>query len=299
MKLFFSPKYTVDIGDHVFPTRKFAMAAELLKDTGTFVEPTMPSRQDLLVAHTQDWVDRVLGGKLTLKEETLMELPWSLLLAEAHALCVSGTILACREALATGLGLHCGGGSHHAFSDRGEGFCVFNDIACGILKMREERRIARAMVVDLDVHQGNGTAAIFKDRPEVFTFSMHQGDIYPTPKTPGTLDVELRSGTGNWEFLEILEKHLPKILDQHKPDLVVYQSGVDVYECDLLGGLKLTKEGIRQRDEAVFRHCLARRIPVAVTLGGGYAERLEDTAALHAQTLKTAMESYQHAGSHI
>src|SRR6185369_16775067 len=170
------------------------------------------------------------------------------MLAEAHALSVSGTILTCREALSTGLGLHCGGGSHHAFPNHGEGFCVFNDIACGILKMIQERRVVRAMVVDLDVHQGNGTAAIFHGRPEVFTFSMHQGDIYPTPKTPGSLDVELRAGAGNREFLETLEKHLPKILDSHRPELVVYQAGADVYENDVLGGLKLTREGVRLRD---------------------------------------------------
>ena len=301
MKIFFSPKYTVDIGDHVFPTVKFAMAAQALRsEIGVqFVEPAMPGRDDLMLAHGADWVDRVLGGKLTLKEETLMELPWSRELAEAHALSVAGTILACREAVTTGLGLHCGGGSHHAFPDHGEGFCIFNDLACGIVRMFEEKRIRRAMVVDLDVHQGNGTAACFRDRPEVFTFSMHQGDIYPTPKTPGSLDVELAAGTRDAEYLSVLEKHLPRILDEHKPDLVVYQSGVDVFEKDLLGGMKLTKEGVAGRDQAVLKHCALRRVPLAVTLGGGYAERLEDTAALHAQTLILAMENYRYAGSSI
>ena len=279
----------------MFPTRKFEMTAERLRRErlakgGDFAEPASPTREDLLAAHTARWVDAVLEGRLTLDEETVLELPWSRALADAHALAVAGTILACREALAKGMGFHIGGGSHHAFPDHGEGFCVFNDLACGLRRMFAEGRIRRALVVDLDVHQGNGTNAIFAGDPDVFTFSMHQRDIYPVPKVPGSLDIELKAGDGDAEYLRLLEEHLPKMLDRHKPELAVYQAGVDCYEKDLLGGLRLTKDGLRSRDEKVFKSCRSRGIPVAVTLGGGYAAEFDDTVELHAQTAKTAME---------
>ena len=280
----YSPHYVVNIGDHVFPTRKFGLVAERLKDLGEFIEPQPASRRDLLLAHEQAWVDKALKGVMSLDDETLMELPFSRDLALAHRLSVSGTIMACGRALDYGVGLHIGGGSHHAFADHGEGFCMFNDIAVGIIKMRHERGISRASVVDLDVHQGNGTAALFANEPDVFTFSMHQEDIYPQPKAAGSLDIGLAAGVGDKAYLKSLEANLPKVFE-HEQELVVYQAGVDCYEGDVLGGLKLTAQGLRRRDQMVYQECRRRGVGVAVTLGGGYAQDLSQTAALHAQTL--------------
>lgn len=283
-RFIFSPRYVVDIGDHVFATRKFGLVAESLRGKGEFLEPELPSRDDLLLAHEEAWADKVINSAMTPEEEALMELPFSPALSVAHRLAVSGTILACREALNTGIGLHIGGGSHHAFADHGEGFCVLNDLASGILKMRAERRISRAAVIDLDVHQGNGTAAIFSGDPDVFTFSMHQGDLYPEVKPPSSLDINLAAGTGDAKYLRILEESLPRVF-AHQPELVVYQAGVDCGEHDLLGGLKLTARGLLKRDRLVFEACRKRKISVAVTLGGGYAPEIKETAKLHAQTL--------------
>lgn len=287
----YSSRYAADIGGHVFPTRKFSLVAEALSGKGRFLEPALPAREDMLLAHHPAWVDKVIAGTMSLDDELLMELPFGADVSLAHRLQVSGTIAACRQALDIGVGLHIGGGSHHAFADHGEGFCVLNDIACGIMKMRAEGRIRRAAIVDLDVHQGNGTASIFKDDPGVFTFSMHQDDIYPARKTPGSLDVGLSRGTGDADYLRLLEENLPRVFDS-APELVVYQSGVDCAAGDLLGGLALSAAGVGRRDEAVFKACKIRGIPVAVTLGGGYGESLESTAKLHAGTISAAAECY-------
>ncbi len=280
----YSPSYVVDIGDHVFATRKFGLVAEQLRGKGEFLEPRPPSREDLLLAHAPAWVEKVESGRMSLEEEALMELPFTPEVSLAHRLALSGTILACREALEKKVGLHIGGGSHHAFAGHGEGFCVLNDIAAGILRMRSEGKIRRAAVIDLDVHHGNGTAAIFSGDPEVFTFSMHQQDIYPELKPPGSLDVGLAQGTGDKEYLRLLREKLPRVF-AHGPELVIYQAGVDCYERDLLGGLRLTAQGLRERDRLVYQECVKRKIPVAVTLGGGYAKNLMDTVRLHVQTM--------------
>lgn len=277
----YSSRYATAIGDHAFAVEKFALAAGLLRGLGEFVEPAPPSRDDLLLVHTPEWTDKVLSGELGLREQALLELPFSPAISLAHQLAVSGTILACRDALERGVGLHVGGGSHHAFPGHGEGFCVLNDLAVAGEKMLREKRVGRIAVVDLDVHQGNGTAACFKGRREVFAFSMHQGGIYPEVKVPGALDIELPAGTGDDEYLRALEAALPRV-QAFKPDLVIYQAGVDCADGDLLGGLKLTPKGLLKRDQLV-REAFRR---VAVTLGGGYAASAEATAALHAQTLK-------------
>ncbi len=281
----YSPRYAVPIGGHVFPTRKFALTAEILKSCGVFLEPDLPSREELLLAHTPEWTDKILGTiPMTLADQTRAELPFSPEISVAHRLSYSGTILACRRALEDGAGLHVGGGSHHAFADRGEGFCLLNDIAGGILAMLSEGRLRRAAVVDLDVHQGNGTAAIFRGRPEVFTFSMHQEDIYPEAPETSSLDLELPAGCRDRDYLKILEENLPRAFAA-KPDLVVYQAGVDAAEDDALGGLRLTPEGLKRRDLLVREACRNFNAPAAVTLGGGYAADVRETARRHARTL--------------
>ncbi|MBI4678744.1 MAG: histone deacetylase [Elusimicrobia bacterium] len=285
----YSPRYAADIGDHVFPTRKFSLTAGRLRGQGELVEPEPAAREDLLLAHEEAWVDKVLSGRMPLADEVLMEMPFSPAVSLAHRLQAGGTLLAARHALERGVGLHVGGGSHHAFADHAEGFCVLNDIACAIMKVLSEGRVRRAAVVDLDVHQGNGTAAIFRTRPEVFTFSMHQESIYPFAKEKGSLDVGLPDGAGDQEYLSLLEKHLPRVFE-HEPELVVYQAGADVAEGDLLGGLRLTAEGILQRDSVVCACCRLRRIPLVVTLGGGYSADIDRTADIHAATLRLAAE---------
>ena len=235
---------------------------------------------------------KAVSGGLTPEEEALLELRWSPALSAAHRLCARGTLEACRDALKGGLGLHVGGGSHHAFAGHGEGYCLLNDLAAALLALQAERRLSRAAVVDLDVHQGNGTAAILAGRQGLFTFSMHQEDLYPAVKPPSTRDVGLPAGTEDAKYLRILEEELAAFLAR-RPELVLYQAGVDVWEGDALGGLALSAEGVAARDRLVFSACRARGIPVAVTLGGGYAERPETTAELHARTMRIALETFK------
>jgi acetoin utilization deacetylase AcuC-like enzyme len=283
-RVVFSPAYTVDYGDHSFASKKFALAAAALKGKVDFVEPEEPSRDELLLAHDEAWVAKVLSGVLTAAETERLELPFSPEISRAHRLAVGGTLLAARRALETGTGLHCGGGAHHAFRDHGEGYCALNDIAVAILKLRTEGKLSRAAVVDLDVHQGNGTAAIFSGDESVFTLSLHQGDLYPEKKEKSSLDVELPAGTGDAEYYDALRRSLKAVMD-FKPQLVVYQAGVDPWEKDRLGGLKLTERGLLDRDHAVRETCGLHGVPVVVTLGGGYGPAPEDTARLHARTL--------------
>ena len=283
-RVVFSPKYHVDYGEHSFSARKFSLTAEALRPRCEMIEPTEPAREDLLLAHDSAWVDKILSSSLTAANLERLELPFSPEISLAHRLAVGGTLLAARHALEAGIGLHCGGGAHHAFRGHGEGYCALNDIAVAILKLRAEKKIERAAVIDLDVHQGNGTASIFAGDERTFTFSMHQADLYPETKEKSTLDVELKAGTGDAEYYDLLRRSLKIVID-FKPDLIVYQAGVDVWERDKLGGLALTERGVLDRDTAVWETCLLHRIPVAVVLGGGYGPTPEDTARLHARTL--------------
>ena len=295
MRAWFSPAYTVAQGSEGFPTRKFALTAEALVRDGVLrredlCEPALPSSEELLRAHTPGWTAKAVSGGLTPEEERLLELRWSPALSTAHRLCVRGTLEACRDALATGVGLHIGGGAHHAFADHGEGYCLLNDLAAALLALRAEGRVSRAAVVDLDVHQGNGTAAILAGREGLYTLSLHQADAYPAVKRASTRDVALPAGTGDAKYLRILEEELSAFLVR-RPELVVYQAGVDVWEGDLIGGLALTEKGVLERDRMVARLCREAGVPLAVTLGGGYAEDPAKTAALHARTVGAATEA--------
>ncbi|MFI5347096.1 MAG: histone deacetylase [Elusimicrobiota bacterium] len=284
-RVVFSPEYSVDYGGHDFAAHKFELTAKTLGDSVGLVDPELPSRDDLLLAHDETWTDKVLSGELAADEIKRLELPFSPMISRAHQLSVGGTILAARHAVETGIGLHCGGGAHHAFRDHGEGYCALNDIAVAIRRLRSEKKIRRAAVIDLDVHQGNGTASIFAGDSDTFTFSMHQADIYPEKKERSSMDVELKAGTGDVEYYDVLRRSLKCVFD-FRPDLILYQSGVDVWEHDKLGGLKLTERGVLDRDTAIWETCLLHRVPVAVVLGGGYGPAPEDTARLHARTLK-------------
>lgn len=284
-RVVYSPKYNVKYGEHAFSTDKFRLAAEACAKFADIVEPPEPTREELLLVHGPDWVEKLMTGVLSRADEVRLELPFNKDIALAHRLAAGGTFMALQHSLETGVGLHAGGGAHHAFRDHGEGYCAVNDIAYAIVKARKEGLIQRAAVVDLDVHQGNGTASIFKGDSDVFTFSMHQYGIYPERRQQSSLDVELVPGTGDAEYYDKLKHGLRQVVS-HKPDLIIYQSGVDVWEKDHLGGLALTEAGVKDRDYAVLETCRVHRIPVVVTLGGGYGPTPADTARLHATTLK-------------
>jgi acetoin utilization deacetylase AcuC-like enzyme len=289
----YSSHYRVDIGPHVFPTAKYGLLRErLIAEDGAsdedFVEPEPATAEEILGVHTRRYYEACRDDALTLEEQMRMELPWSPALFDAACRCVRGSIMAARLALEHGVGLHLGGGFHHAFPDHGEGFCVFNDPACAVRRMQAEGRIGRALVADTDLHQGNGTAAIFTGDPQVATFSIHQELLYPFPKPASTIDVGLDPGTDDTTYLGLLEEHLLPLIDSHEPELVVYVAGADAYAGDQLGQLGLSIDGLRRRDALVTDACHERSLPLVVVLAGGYARRVEDTVEIHLGTLREA-----------
>lgn len=298
--IIWAPEYEVDIGVHVYPTRKYRLLRQLLLDEGDaepgdFHRPQPADRNDLLRVHSPRWVGRALEGDLSSREIMTLELPWSGALRDAVVLCCGGTLKAAEMAAEGGAALHLGGGFHHAFADHGEGFCLLNDVAVGASGGIARGRVSRVAVVDLDVHHGNGTAHIFRNTPEVLTFSMHARDNYPAQKPPGDLDVALPPGTGDVEYLTLLDEHLLRVIEGlggPPPDVVIYLAGVDPFESDQLGGLALSEDGLRTRDRRVFEACRTAGIGVAVVLAGGYARREEDTVRLHRNTARELVRAF-------
>lgn len=296
MKIIVSPRYTVKVPGHNFVNAKFYQTALELAARGAvsgddIIEPDLPERETLLLAHSADWVDRILNNALTPDDIKQAEHPFSPEISVAHRLHCTGSVLAAGFALETGIGLHCGGGSHHAHFSHGGGYCFLNDIAIGINWARKFRGVKKAAVIDLDAHQGDGTAAIFSAEPDVFTFSMHNGSIFPDKPAAGTLDIALAPGTAGAEYLAQLEPALERVF-AHGSELVFYLAGADPFEHDLLGGLKLTEADLIARDALVFSACEKRGVPVAAALGGGYARYIGDTVRLHANTIETALGVY-------
>jgi acetoin utilization deacetylase AcuC-like enzyme len=300
MHVSYTSRYYADIGEgHVFPIRKFEMVRDLLLAEGTLSpadikQPEPAPLEDVLLVHTEDYVMRLRTGSLTAREIRRLGLPWSKALVRRSFLAAGGTLLAARHALAEGVGANLAGGTHHAFPDRGEGFCVLNDVAITIRALQRDRRILRASVVDCDVHQGNGTAAIFRDSPEVFTFSMHGAKNYPLFKERSTLDVELPDGTGDEAYLKSLAENLPRVM-AHEPDILFYLGGADPFARDRLGRLALSMEGLRARDEYVLTECRDRRIPVVTVMSGGYAADIRDTVEIHSNTIRAALHVFHSA----
>jgi acetoin utilization deacetylase AcuC-like enzyme len=297
------PAYEVDIGPHVFPTAKYRLVRDRLVGEGAIananiVAPEPVRDADVLLAHSTAYVRKIRMGALSVSEQIALEVPFSPALREAMWLCAGGTYLAGRLALEHGIALHLGGGFHHAFSDHGEGFCLINDVAIATRMLMRDGTIGRAVVVDCDVHHGNGTAAIFRNDPAVFTFSMHQEHNYPAWKPPSDLDLGLEDHTGDAEYLSLLDEHLPRIVQQHRPELAFYLAGADPYAEDQLGGLALTVEGLRRRDESVLRILRGAGVPVAIVLAGGYAEHQEDTVAIHATTAAAAATILRETAAH-
>jgi acetoin utilization deacetylase AcuC-like enzyme len=294
MKAFYSSRYVIKLPEgHRFPITKYALIRHSIEADRTIAaseifEPPPASRDEILLVHTADYYDRLVRGSLTEREIRRLGLPWSEELVARSRVSVGGTICAARAALSEGVGVNLGGGTHHAFADHGEGFCVLNDIAVAIELLRAEGLIRRAAVVDCDVHQGNGTAAIFARDAEVFTLSLHGEKNYPLVKQQSTIDVALADGTEDEEYLSMLEPHLSNVLDRFRPDILFYQSGVDPYRDDRLGRLSLTLEGLKERDLMVLDGCRARLVPCAITLGGGYARDISDTVEAHSNTVRAA-----------
>jgi acetoin utilization deacetylase AcuC-like enzyme len=284
--------WMVDIGNHVFPLVKYRLIYEQLISLGvkkeSFVEPQPAQDDDILRVHSPKYLKKLKTGKLSQAEMLALELPYSPELLQFARLHVGGTIIAAEKALEEGMVAHLGGGFHHAFSDYGEGFCVFNDVAVAIERLRHLGGIQRAMVVDCDVHQGNGTADIFSNKEYVFTFSIHQMDIYPADKSESTMDIGLWSGEGDGKYLETLRSHFPRLYEDFQPDVVFYLAGADPYEKDQLGGLTLTLRGLKERDAIVIGAARRLKIPIVILLAGGYAIDVADTVAIHLNTLKVA-----------
>jgi acetoin utilization deacetylase AcuC-like enzyme len=300
-RLVYHDGYEVSLGDHVFPSEKYRLVKDRLLAEGVaspedLVSPWLAEDDDLALAHDRGWIHRLRTGTLSFEEVRRLEIPYSRQMVRAFRLAAGGTILAGRLALRDGIGFNVGGGFHHGFSDHGEGFCAINDVAVAVRRLQRAGRVERVMVVDCDVHHGNGTAALFAGDRRVFTFSIHQYNNYPPEKPPSDLDVHLADQTGDEEYLEQLRIHYLPALQSFRPGLVVYLAGADPYYQDQLGGLALTMGGLRQRDRFVIESALRAGVPVAVTLAGGYAFRVEDTVAIHCNTVRAAAEALLAAG---
>lgn len=290
----YSEGYYADIGAHVFPVEKYRLVYRQLQTRGVIdgnlVEPAPASEADLLLAHDPDYVRDLIQARAN--EATLSsELPISKEIIRASLLVTGGTIRACEEALRRGCAVNLSGGFHHAFPDHAEGFCYINDMAVAVRKVQSQKKGVRVAVIDCDLHQGNGTAFIFRDDESVYTFSIHQRDLYP-PKQDSSWDIHLRNGVGDEEYLAHLKKAVPAIMERFKPDFVLYQAGADPYEGDQLGDLRLTIEGLKQRDSLVFGGCKKHGVPVAALLGGGYARDTSDTVTIHVNTCLAAIECF-------
>lgn len=300
MRVVYSPRYHIDLGTHVFPTVKYGrvydrLVAAGLAGPGQVDGPEPAAWDDLALVHTADYLDRARRGTFDREALARLEIPWTPAVVEGFRLMTGGTIVAARLALAgrrspaagSAVVCHLGGGLHHAFADHGEGFCLFNDVAVAIRVAFRDGLASSAAVVDLDVHHGNGTAAIFAGDPRVFTCSMHQERNYPACKPPGSLDVGLPDRLGDAAYLERLADVLARVFER-LPDVLFYLAGADPFEADQLGGLALTKEGLRRRDRMVLQAARRHAVPVVVLLAGGYARRLEDTVDIHAATVEEA-----------
>jgi acetoin utilization deacetylase AcuC-like enzyme len=293
-QLWTSARYTFPLPEgHRFPIGKYERLREQVLLEGivspaALREPARATRESLLLVHTADYVSRFCDGGLTLSELRKLGFPWSPALVERSLRAVGGTCEAAAAALVHGVAMNLAGGTHHAFSDHGEGFCVFNDVAIAVRLLQRSGRIRRAAIVDLDVHQGNGTNAVFAGDDTVFTFSMHGGRNYPFHKVPGSLDVELPDRANDELYLALLAKHLPTVLARSEPDLVIYLAGADPHEGDTLGRLGLTFDGLARRDAFVLDLCREVGLPVAIAIAGGYGRNLDDTVRIHLETARIA-----------
>jgi acetoin utilization deacetylase AcuC-like enzyme len=300
-RLVYHERYDLHFGDHVFPSRKFKWLRDRLLRTGfaveaDFVVPTPATDEDLALAHDRAWIEKLSNATLSYQEALQLEVPYSRHLVEGFWLAAGGSTLAARLAIEDGIGFNVGGGFHHAHRDHGEGFCAINDIAVAVRCAQRDGLVRRAMVVDCDVHHGNGTAAIFAGDGSVFTLSIHQYNNYPALKPPSSLDIDLADGVADDEYLDRLGDAFRPALEAFRPELIVYVAGADPYCDDQLGGLSLSLAGLRERDRLVIHGALEAGVPVAIVLAGGYAQHVEDTVVIHANTAEVAKEELEKVG---
>jgi acetoin utilization deacetylase AcuC-like enzyme len=294
-QLVYHPRYDLNLGDHVFPARKYRLIHQRLLEErfaqpADFVEPRPASDDDVLRVHDPGWVHRLKTGTLSVAEIIKLEIPYSREMVEGFWLATGGTILAARNALRHRIGFNIGGGFHHAFPAHGEGFCAIHDVAIAIRALQHDRAIEKALVVDCDVHHGNGTAAIFAGDRSVLTLSIHQFNNYPSEKPPSTIDINFPDGVEDGEYIDRLGGVL-QVAMSFAPNLLIYLAGADPYRKDQLGGLALSMEGLKRRDALVFETALAQSVPVAVVLAGGYARDTDDTVTIHCNTAKATRDA--------
>jgi acetoin utilization deacetylase AcuC-like enzyme len=294
VKLFYTDVFVLPLpAGHRFPMEKYSRLREELLASGEFAEgdfhlPHAASDDELARAHDREYIDRVSCGRLSEKEQKAIGFPWSEGMVERSRRSAGATIGACRAALEEGIAANLAGGTHHAFRDRGEGFCVFNDAAVAARAMQAEGRATRVLVVDCDVHQGNGTASILRGDDSIFTFSIHGARNFPFAKEESDLDIELPDGCGDEAYLAQLDHGLATAFDLARPDLIIYLAGADPYADDRFGRLALSFAGLAERDRRVFSTAKALGIPVAIAMAGGYARNIDDTVRIHATTIRTA-----------
>jgi acetoin utilization deacetylase AcuC-like enzyme len=294
-RLIYHPKYDLHLGAHVFPSQKYRWLRDRLIRTcfaaeGDFVTPEPATDEDVLLVHDPAWVAKLRNGTLSNQEIQRLEIGYSRQMVESFWYAAGGTILAARLALESGFAYHVGGGFHHAFRAHGEGFCAIHDAAIAIRRLQKDGAIRRAMTIDCDVHHGNGTAALFAGDNSVFTLSIHQLNNYPSEKPPSSLDIHLKDGTGDREYLRRLENGVKAALAMFRPELIIYLAGADPFYEDRLGGLSLTFQGLRDRDRFVIGTAASENIPLATVLAGGYAVNTEDIITIHANTAAVAKE---------
>jgi acetoin utilization deacetylase AcuC-like enzyme len=295
-KLVYHEGYDLRLGEHVFQSQKFRMIRDLvlaedIAEPTDILAPEPATDEDILRVHTRAWVNKLKHDTLSASERMRLEIPYSEAAVRGFWLAAGGSILAAKRALQDDFGFNIGGGFHHAFPGHGEGFCMIHDVAVAIRRLQADGDLRKVLVVDTDVHQGNGTAAIFADDPDVFTVSLHQENNYPQPKPPSDLDVNLADGTGDEEYLELLDKALADAFRRFAPEMIFYIGGADPYREDQLGGLWLSMGGLQKRDALVFAEARLRGLPVAVAFAGGYARKVEDTVRIHANTIVAAREA--------
>jgi acetoin utilization deacetylase AcuC-like enzyme len=303
MDALYSDHYVIELpAHHTFPIQKYRLIRERLLAERTLrtedlLEPTLVDPSDARLVHTEEYWEGLTSGTLSASAIRRLGLPWSEALVRRSRASVQGTLTAARIAIRDRVAVNLAGGTHHAFPDRGEGYCVLNDIAIAVRCLQRDAWMQRMAILDCDVHQGNGTAAIFAGEPDVYTFSIHGANNYPLVKVPGSLDIGLSDGTADEEYLRLLEPAVPRILAEFRPGLVFYLAGVDPHERDRLGRLRLTHQGLRLRDELVLRACRDAGIPVAVTLGGGYGQEIQDTVEAHCNTVRAARAVFDDHGA--
>lgn len=297
-KIAFSDKYLYKLPEgHRFPIDKYELVKEQLIYEGTITEenlfdPGLIEEEIILLTHTREYWNKLINLQLSYKEIRRIGLPVTEITIKRARNSVAGTVASADIALAEGVGMNIAGGTHHAYADHGEGFCALNDIAVASNFILHEKKAKKILIIDLDVHQGNGTAAIFKNEPRVFTFSVHGATNYPLKKEKSDLDIGIAAHTTDEAYLEVIYEHVPKVLEQVQPELIFYQSGVDILHSDKLGKLSISKEGCKKRDEWVMKSCLDSQIPLVITMGGGYTAKLSDLVEAHCNTFRTAIKLY-------